>query len=1522
MYFDRPSRPIRHPPNFHLPAIQLPTGRPTETTTRNYHSRTKYYHQLQANRKIRKTTQPQQWTGMTWMRLRQDPNQLAIPALRQALTTFGIRLEEGEYRSKLFQRYVKLARIESPESVERWIELDSLDAPLPAAEQLVVSKLRIILALHSVDYPAQASRGHLVKLYNALANELNPSGSVVDVSTLLPPSRSDPKKKKKNSEATGKEPLPPPTPPPPTDARFPTYAGKTRRTKSAAREDTFFQPYRSSARPARSSVCHTSRKSAVCPSSRTSQAASSSGRYSLRRSPRLRAAQEESDPPSQSSDARDQTSVSVKEESDDDDESQTPTHVNRSPSPTRSPTRGPSPSEAVDGHLASDAGDSERTASEAPSEPPSQSFDGRHPSETSSDPRSQSVDGHHAPEAGDSERTASEAPSDPRYAGDSERTASEAPSDPRYAGDSERTASEAPSEPPSQSFDGRHPSEASSDPRSQSVDGHHAPEAGDSERTASEAPSDPRYAGDSERTASEAPSDPRYAGDSERTASEAPSEPPSQSFDGRHPSEASSDPRSQSVDGHHASEAGDSERTASEAPSDPRYTGDSERTASEAPSEPPSQSFDGRHPSEASSDPRSQSEDDEDDASETPTSHSPAVAAPLQAHDSQPHLASRAAPTPPPTLARRSQALKRKSEDTSEWPDHSQLSREQITEYLDQHNVAYNSTTRTARLIGSYNLLRSGLSNLGKRPRASQSRSRSTSRASQSRSRSTSRLPSSRPRPSSARRNQCRVESSEPKDNDCGFVYSRPGPPSSPRNEASSSGPASSRANSPSSALSSNYQPSVASTESLEAPISRASLSARSTSTSRDFPTKNTGQKRAKKNDAPIQARKKPGRPRAQQSLRPGRRQWRRPSSTHHEDINFVAVLPDGSKKRRRQHDDLSSSAGRMKRIRPGPDDTPRPQASRSRSTRKRPARQNSYTPPPSGNHRPALDRFASPPAHRPQASTSDLQYSSQPAHPDHSSSPPINPYTSGSRSRRHRHRIISDDENSDDELEANGAARRKRKQPHHPLSSPPHAKRQAAPVLRRIPTNAEVRRRRQRQQNAEDRARRNSVQIHPTFRDDEEVIMPSDPSGVQGWRSSLPRDFSGLSGSEPSSPSGPAPPPDQTHSGLVASCCSGQQLVSQLTQATGILTEALEQVNLSQLRPSSSGEPSSSSGPRPSGSGEPRNLTLLARVRLHIKTLFGKCMALNQFPPPATDRERANWKNEDFDNDDSDDESTASSVASYVDPAFPYPNGPGHKKASPATLSIMWRTMRRAGVVSFRPDLARGPRDTDNAFLWDLAHTIFMKLVRAQEYLDIDLENCSTEKIHDAIYAHAKQIHRTYREAAWNPQRLDQRAIMKRRLARTHRLRDMRVKFLTSRAGLVPLIPVVTHCTSDADTDEEGSEESEGSDTNTNGQRQKRVVVKHLPWRHPRIGRAFKLIDKLITLKRESGCKKYGKSTCTRVQPRRQKISQRSCPKSLPSDAICDEWLQGQRPRQINALSIQSLPALRPVIRELERMT
>ncbi|KAA1117529.1 hypothetical protein PGT21_013344 [Puccinia graminis f. sp. tritici] len=129
-----------------------------------------------------------------------------------------------------------------------WTGLD-LDAPLPGAERFVVPKLRIILALYSVGYPAQASRGHLVKLFNALAKERDPSGSVGDICTRS--SQSDPKKKKKNSKPTPLNLLPQSKPSrdkiAPTHADSPSHVGKTRRTK--AREDKFFQPYRSSERP-------------------------------------------------------------------------------------------------------------------------------------------------------------------------------------------------------------------------------------------------------------------------------------------------------------------------------------------------------------------------------------------------------------------------------------------------------------------------------------------------------------------------------------------------------------------------------------------------------------------------------------------------------------------------------------------------------------------------------------------------------------------------------------------------------------------------------------------------------------------------------------------------------------------------------------------------------------------------------------------------------------------------------------------------------------------------------------------------------------------------------------------------------------------------------------------------------------------------------------------------------------------------------------------------------------------------
>ncbi|OAV89087.1 hypothetical protein PTTG_06030 [Puccinia triticina 1-1 BBBD Race 1] len=317
--------------------------------------------------------------------------------------------------------------------------------------------------------------------------------------------------------------------------------------------------------------------------------------------------------------------------------------------------------------------------------------------------------------------------------------------------------------------------------------------------------------------------------------------------------------------------------------------------------------------------------------------------------------------------------------------------------------------------------------------------------------------------------------------------------------------------------------------------------------------------------------------------------------------------------------------------------------------------------------------------------------------------------------------------------------------------------------------------------------------------------------------------------------------------------------------------------------------------------------------------------MELHQFPPPATEGKKANWNRDQHyrPQDGSDDKGRSSSSSSSddndnVDPHFPYPDGPGHKDASATTLRIMWRSMRRAGVVSFQPDLSRGAKHVDNLFLWDLAHNIFMKLVRAQEYRDVDMENTPEEKIRDAILNHAKQLQRTYREAGWDPERLDEQCIKKRRTARTKRLRENRVKFLSRHAALVPLIPVITQCTSDAETD---PGEPEDSDTDGEGeQRPKRVIVERLPWRHARIDRAVKLLDWLIEEKRQSGCKDYGKRSHERLRPLQPKISERQPPKSLSSDVYCDDWLRAQRIHRIDDLNIQGT-SLGRTIKNLEKM-
>ncbi|KAA1118674.1 hypothetical protein PGT21_001717 [Puccinia graminis f. sp. tritici] len=167
-----------------------------------------------------------------------------------------------------------------------------------------------------------------------------------------------------------------------------------------------------------------------------------------------------------------------------------------------------------------------------------------------------------------------------------------------------------------------------------------------------------------------------------------------------------------------------------------------------------------------------------------------------------------------------------------------------------------------------------------------------------------------------------------------------------------------------------------------------------------------------------------------------------------------------------------------------------------------------------------------------------------------------------------------------------------------------------------------------------------------------------------------------------------------------------------------------------------------------------PQNTDLLAAVRRHSATLFGKCFYEGNFPPPATPEERRQWIDRGDIVDDLDDESHESfhddsamdlsvhgesEMEVDLDPSFPYPDGPGHPAASPQALRILWRTMRNCNVKSFRPNLAEAMTTPSNRFLWNLAIRTFYRLVRSGEYECLTSEMCIQKEVNRAFRTHVK---------------------------------------------------------------------------------------------------------------------------------------------------------------------------------------
>lgn len=121
-----------------------------------------------------------------------DPNVLSMDDIKEVLTTFGVQYNGAEKRWQVFQRYARLAMVESPDSVKAWMGQSALNIlrrklssssfclglflndqwfaklNFVAARELTCHQMKIVLALHGVEAPSQINRSAWTKAYNSL----------------------------------------------------------------------------------------------------------------------------------------------------------------------------------------------------------------------------------------------------------------------------------------------------------------------------------------------------------------------------------------------------------------------------------------------------------------------------------------------------------------------------------------------------------------------------------------------------------------------------------------------------------------------------------------------------------------------------------------------------------------------------------------------------------------------------------------------------------------------------------------------------------------------------------------------------------------------------------------------------------------------------------------------------------------------------------------------------------------------------------------------------------------------------------------------------------------------------------------------------------------------------------------------------------------------------------------------------------------------------------------------------------
>ncbi|KNE89314.1 hypothetical protein PSTG_17228 [Puccinia striiformis f. sp. tritici PST-78] len=313
----------------------------------------------------------------------------------------------------------------------------------------------------------------------------------------------------------------------------------------------------------------------------------------------------------------------------------------------------------------------------------------------------------------------------------------------------------------------------------------------------------------------------------------------------------------------------------------------------------------------------------------------------------------------------------------------------------------------------------------------------------------------------------------------------------------------------------------------------------------------------------------------------------------------------------------------------------------------------------------------------------------------------------------------------------------------------------------------------------------------------------------------------------------------------------------------------------------------------------------MMSVIRQHVATLFGQAYDGKTFPPPATEEERRQWIITDLDlpNPESDysadqadldvaEDTMDLDVAVDTDTATD--QGPGHEDASPQALRILRDMMRRAGLVSFRPDLGESFTSPENKFLWNFAVKTFIQLVRSNEYIRFPRALSTKELVHTMISKHVNgHLMKTYRESKLAAQIKAQREHMRRINTCLHKTREWRCDVIMKRPILAPILNLVEACCSDDETEED--EPHETLAINANRTRLiKRYVVKDLPWRHPRVKQIMMELDRLRA--EEVGVD----SVRIRRRPNNPETSPISAPEGHPIGIYHPDWIRTMSPQKI----------------------